>query len=73
VLLVLLIEANALYARLVEAHEKRVHSFDILRGIDRAIAAEESPDAIASAVIQPLRELLGRAARSHQRLRLRCR
>ena len=59
VLLVLLIEANALYARLVEAHEKRVHSFDILRGIDRAIAAEESPDAIASAVIQPLRELLG--------------
>ena len=58
VLLVLLIEANALYARLVEAHDKRVHSFDILRGIDRAIAAEESPDAIAAAVIQPLRELL---------------
>jgi signal transduction histidine kinase len=58
VLLVLLIEANALYARLVEAHDKRMRRLDILRGIDRAIAAEESPDAIAAAVIQPLRELL---------------
>ena len=59
VLLVLLIEASALYARLVEAHEKRQRRLDILRGIDRAIAGEESPDAIAGAVIQPLRELLG--------------
>jgi len=59
VLLVLLMEANALYARLVEAHEKRMRRLDILRGIDRAIAAEESPDAIAAAAIQPLRELLG--------------
>ena len=58
-LLVLLMEANALYARLVEAHEKRMRRLDILRGIDRAIAAEESPDAIAAAAIQPLRELLG--------------
>jgi signal transduction histidine kinase len=59
VLLVLLIESNALYARLVEAHDKRVRRVDILSGIDRAIAAEEAPDAIAAAVIQPLRELLG--------------
>ena len=59
VLLVLLVEANALYARLVEAHEKRIRRLDILRGIDRAIAAEESPDAIAAAAIQPLRKLLG--------------
>ncbi len=59
VLLVLLIENNTLYARLAEAHEKRVRRVGILRGIDRAIAAEESPDAIAAAVIQPLRELLG--------------
>ena len=58
-LLVLLIENNTLYARLAEAHEKRVRRVGILRGIDRAIAAEESPDAIAAAVIQPLRELLG--------------
>ncbi len=31
----------------------------ILHEIDRAMAAEESPEAIAAAVIQPLRELLG--------------
>ena len=59
VLLVLLIENNTLYARLAEAHEKRVRRIGILRGIDRAIAAEESPEAIAATVIQPLRELLG--------------
>ena len=58
-LLVLLIENNTLYARLAEAHEKRDRRIGILRGIDRAIAAEESPEAIAAAVIQPLRELLG--------------
>jgi signal transduction histidine kinase len=31
----------------------------ILREIDRAVAAEEAPEAIAAAVIQPLREILG--------------
>ena len=58
VLLVLLLENGTLYARLAEAHEKRVKRLGILREIDRAIAAEESPDAIAAAAIQPLRELL---------------
>ena len=58
VLLVLLLENGTLYARLAEAHDKRIRRLGILRGIDRAIAAEESPDAIAAAVIQPLRELL---------------
>ena len=59
VLLVLLFENAKLYARLAEAHEKRVRRLRILRGIDHAIAAEESPDAIAAAVIEPLRDLLG--------------
>jgi len=58
VLLVLLFENAKLYARLAEAHEKRVRRLGILRGIDHAIAAEESPDAIAAAVIEPLRDLL---------------
>jgi signal transduction histidine kinase len=59
VLLVLLLENGTLYARLAEAHERRVQHLGILRKIDRAIAAEEAPEAIAAAVIQPLRELLG--------------
>src|SRR5205823_6382087 len=59
VLLVLLFENARLYARLAEAHEKRVRRLGILRGIDHAIAAEEPPDAIAAAVIEPLRQLLG--------------
>ena len=58
VLLVLLFENARLYARLAEAHGKRVRRLGILRGIDHAIAAEESPDAIAAAVIEPLRDLL---------------
>jgi len=58
VLLVLLFENAKLYARLAEAHRKRVRRLGILRGIDHAIAAEESPDAIAAAVIEPLRDLL---------------
>ncbi len=59
VLLVLLLENGALYARLAAADEKRLRHLGILRQIDRAIAAEELPEAIAAAVIQPLRELLG--------------
>ena len=59
VLLVLLLENGTLYARLAEANAKRIRHLRILREIDRAIAAEELPEAIAAAVIQPLRELLG--------------
>lgn len=59
VLLVLLLENGKLYARLAEADKKRIRHLAILREIDRAIAAEELPEAIAAAVIQPLRELLG--------------
>jgi signal transduction histidine kinase len=59
VLLVLLLDNGALYARLATAHERRIKGLGILREIDRAIAAEERPEVIAAAVIQPLRELLG--------------
>lgn len=40
----------------LERHNQRLR---ILHAIDRAIVAGESPDAIAGATIQPLRELLG--------------
>ena len=59
VLLVLLLENSTLYAQLAKSHENRIRHLGILNEIDRAIAAEERPDAIAAAVIQPLRELLG--------------
>ena len=70
VLVVLLLENGRLYARLAETrrserraaqdalarHAKRLR---LLHEIDRAIIAEESPQAIVGAAIQPLRELLG--------------
>jgi len=70
VLIVLLLENGVLYSRLWQAqaaelgraqqslarHGERLR---ILREIDRAVAAEQSPEAVAAAVIQPLRELLG--------------
>jgi signal transduction histidine kinase len=59
VLIVLLLENSALYAKLAEAHEKHAKRLMILHEIDRAIVAQESSQAIAGAVIQPLRELLG--------------
>ena len=59
VLLVLLLENGTLYAQLAEADERRVKRLGIVREIDRAIVTEELPEAIALAVIQPLRELLG--------------
>ena len=58
VLGVLLLENGALHGRLalqVSRHEERLR---ILAAIDGAVIAEHSPDAIAAAVIQPLRELL---------------
>jgi signal transduction histidine kinase len=42
--------------RTLASHSERLR---ILHEIDRAVLAEESPDAIAAAVVQPLRELLG--------------
>ena len=70
VLLVLLLENGRLYAELVgsreserrraqEALARHAERLRILHEIDRAIVAEDSAQAIAGAVIQPLRELLG--------------
>lgn len=70
VLVVLLLENSKLYSAIVEArHSERRAAQDslarhakrlrLLHEIDRAIIAEESPQAIAGAAIQPLRELLG--------------
>ena len=59
VLMMLLIENSMLYGRLVETHGKHARRLQILHEIDRAVAAEETPEAIAGAAIQPLREVLG--------------
>ena len=59
VLIVLVIENSMLYGRLIEAQGKHARRLKILNEIDRAVAAEETPDAIAGAAIQPLREVLG--------------
>jgi signal transduction histidine kinase len=66
VLVVLLFENAALHARLAGAHEndqralaRHAERLRILAAIDRAVIAEQPADAIAAAVIQPLRELLG--------------
>jgi signal transduction histidine kinase len=70
VLGVLLLENARLYARLADTQHtelagtrsslaRHAERLRILHEIDRAMAAEESPEAIAGAVVQPLRELLG--------------
>jgi signal transduction histidine kinase len=70
VLIVLLLENGALYSRLWQAQTaelgraqqslaRHTERLRLLREIDRAVAAEEPPEAVAAAVIQPLRELLG--------------
>ena len=70
VLVPLLLENGRLYAELVgsreserrraqEALARHAERLRILHEIDRAIVAEEPVHAIAAAVIQPLRELLG--------------
>jgi signal transduction histidine kinase len=59
VLIMLLVENSVLYGRLVDAHGKHDTRLRILHDIDRAVAAAESPEAIAGAAIQPLREVLG--------------
>jgi signal transduction histidine kinase len=65
VLGVLLIENSALHARLAIEHERdarqlarHAERLRILRAIDHAMAAEQSADAIAAAVIEPVRQLL---------------
>jgi PAS domain S-box-containing protein len=69
VLAVLLLESSELYSRVNEAWERdrrrseaalarHVERLKILTHIDRAVVAEESPQAIAAAVIEPLRGLL---------------
>ena len=73
VLIVLLLDHSVLYARLARVHEREAGRLEqtqrtlaqhrerlrILHEIDRAIVAQHTPEAIAAAVIGPLRELLG--------------
>jgi len=66
VLAMLLVENGRLYARLAVAHDGARRSLSqhaerlrILHAIDRAVLAGEPLEAIAAAVILPLRELLG--------------
>jgi signal transduction histidine kinase len=56
VLVVLLAENSRLYARAVDRQGERLR---ILSELERAVASEQAPQDIASAVIRPLRELLG--------------
>jgi len=66
VLVMLLVENTRLYAQLITAHEgarrslaRHAERLRVLHGIDQAMIAGESPESIAAAAIQPLRELLG--------------
>jgi signal transduction histidine kinase len=56
VLVVLLVENSRLYSRAVDRQAERLR---ILSELERAVASEQAPQDIASAVIRPLRELLG--------------
>ena len=58
VLLVLLVESARLHGRTHRMLARSAERLRILRSLERAVAAEQSPEAIAAAVIQPLRELL---------------
>src|SRR5688572_17881739 len=66
VLVLLLLENSVLYARLAEDMGRRADAerrlsgrLGLLHEVDRAVLAEQPAEAIAAAVIQPLRELLG--------------
>ena len=59
VLIMLLLENTVFYSQLAEAHFRHARRLRILHEIDQAVATAESPEKIASAVIQPLRALLG--------------
>jgi signal transduction histidine kinase len=58
VLVVLLLENGALYAKLADAYAKHTKRLEILHEIDLAVAAREAPEVIAGGVVQPLREVL---------------
>ena len=59
VLLVMLLENSALYARLADSHGRHGRRLQILHEIDLALVEEKSPEEIAGAAIQPVREVLG--------------
>jgi signal transduction histidine kinase len=59
VLGVLLVQDARLYARMHGLLARSAERLRILHSLERAVAAEQSPEEIAAAVIQPLRELLG--------------
>jgi signal transduction histidine kinase/HAMP domain-containing protein len=50
-------QAEAIQAEV--ARQRAIERLELLRQIDRALIAEESPEAIAGAALVPLRELLG--------------
>jgi signal transduction histidine kinase len=56
VLVVLLVESARLYTQALHRQGERLR---LMRELERAVALEQAPQAIAAAVIQPLRELLG--------------
>ncbi len=58
VLLVLLLENGALYATLARTHERHGKRLEILHRIDAAIVAGDTPEALASAAMQSIREVL---------------
>jgi signal transduction histidine kinase len=59
VLFTLLVEHARLFARTHRMLARSAERLRILHSLERAVAAEQPPEAIAAAVIQPLRELLG--------------
>ena len=58
VLVVLMIENGALYAKLAVTHVTHERHLRMLHEVDLAIAAGQTPVSIAGAVVEPLRELL---------------
>ena len=59
VLLTLLVENSRLYARTLRSLTRSTERLRILRELERGVAEEKAPEAIAASVVQPLRELLG--------------
>ena len=58
VLVTLLVESARLYARTYRMLARSAERLRLLRSLERAVAEEQPPEALAAAVIQPLRELL---------------
>jgi signal transduction histidine kinase len=58
VLVTLLVESARLYARTHRMLARSAERLRLLRTLERAVAEEQPPEALAAAVIQPLRELL---------------